>query len=57
MVRAIRNDRGFEVAWICEGCDREVTHLWCGKCRSCQAIEQRHRELIAAIKSQSKQKE
>jgi hypothetical protein len=52
-VRAIRDDRGYEIGWYCNGCDRAVNSLWGGLCKSCQAVERRHRELVQAIKSEA----
>ncbi len=48
-VRAIRDERGYEVGWYCNGCGEPSNALWCGMCRRCQAVERRHKELLAAI--------
>ena len=46
MTRAIRDDRGFEIGWYCDGCGKEASELWGGLCRSCQHTERRHNELL-----------
>lgn len=50
IVRAIRDDRGVEVAWYCNGCGNPSSSLWCGLCKPCQQEERRHRELIEALR-------
>ena len=52
-VRSIRDDRVREIGWYCNGCGKPCSSLWCGLCKPCQRIEERHKELIAALKAVS----
>jgi len=49
-MKSIRDDSGFEIAWVCDGCDQVVTSAWGDLCYPCHDKERRHRELIRAIR-------
>lgn len=49
-VKAIRDDRGFEIGWYCNDCDEPSTSLWQGRCKKCQRSHERHLEILALLK-------
>ena len=55
IVRVLMRDRyGREVLWECSECGRPFTQGWGSHCNRCIKEDQRHKELIAAIRESSK---
>lgn len=48
--RVIRDSKGNIESFICTSCGNGVDKMWCNKCNQCRKEEERHQEILKAIK-------